>query len=90
MNYASSSADLHERAKEPVRDHITIARNGYAGELDCTELAIKIIDLRMENTEQEIARLRRLYAEDRRELEGLLLVKRAAKRAVAELDGVAP
>lgn len=91
MNDASLSSDhLRNRPDGAPLDHIGYSRGNYTAELERTDLSIKIIDLRMEETEQEIVRLRKQLADDRRELADLVLVKRAAQRGLAELDGMAP
>lgn len=74
-------------ADDPV-NHLDYSRASYQAELERTSTAIKIIDLRMENTEEEITKLQRQQADDRRELGELVIAQRAAKRALAELDGV--
>jgi hypothetical protein len=84
-----NSAELHNRPIDPPLDHLAFARAGFEAEAQRSASAIKAIDLRMENTEEEIARLRRQMADDRRELSALEIAHRAANRAIAELDGVA-
>lgn len=81
---------LRKRPADAPLDHIAFARAGYDAELQRTESAIKIIDLRLETTDEEIRRLRRQQAEDRGELATLERASRAAKRALDELDGVEP
>lgn len=85
-----ATPELTTRPAGPGIDHVAAARANFTAEIDQATAALKIIDLRMEATEEEIARLRRQFAEDRNEAGALELTLRAAKRGLAELDGVAP
>ncbi|CDP54045.1 hypothetical protein [Devosia sp. DBB001] len=78
---------LKSRPVEAV-DHVAFCRSGLAAELDRTTDAIKVIDLRMEEATETLARLQRQLAEDRDELQQLERAQRAVKRGIAELDGV--
>lgn len=79
---------MRTRPAGPATDHTTWSRKWFETEVSRTDAAIKLIDLRMENTADEIARLRRQQAADTRELAELTQSHRAAQRAIAELDGV--
>lgn len=76
-------------AGHPV-DHVSFARDTFGAELERTSEALKIIDLRMESTADEIAALQRQQAADRAEAEKLTLANTAARRALDTIDGVMP
>lgn len=80
--------DVMPRTSGPV-DHIALARAGFAVELERCGEAIAELDRRMEDREVEIATLQRQQAEERRERAQAELSRRAAARAIAELDGAA-
>ncbi|MCF1744646.1 hypothetical protein [Paradevosia shaoguanensis] len=78
---------LKSRPVEAV-DHVAFCRSGLTAELERTTEAIKVIDLRIDETSETLVRLQRQLAEDRDELQQLERAQRAVKRGIAELDGV--
>lgn len=79
---------LQHRPSDAPLDHIALARASYSAQADAASAALKIVDLRMEEAEETIARLRRQLADDRREAAAQELVLNAARGALARLDGV--
>jgi len=69
-------------------DHVALTRAGFQVELDRCGEALEILDRRLAGREAEIARLQREQAEERRERELAWIGRRAAERAIAELDEV--
>lgn len=69
-------------------DHVALTRAGFQVELDRCREALELLDRRLADREAEIASLQRDQAEERRERELAWIGRRAAERAIAELDEV--